>query len=79
MSIEYTQAERDYQLARPNETSVAGLTAYRITTLIVVEIAVIIRLWVRRRFQRIPFKSDDYTLIVSAVRTFARLRVKSPF
>ena len=62
----YTQAEKDYQLSRPNETSVGGLTEYRIATLVIVEIAVLLRM-VGRRQQKIPLRADDYILLVSAV------------
>ena len=59
-----------YQLARPDEISTDGLDAYRIVTLVIVEVAVILRM-VGRRLQRIALRLDDYLLIFSAVRCCA--------
>lgn len=67
-----TQAEKDYQLARPDETSVVGLTAYRISTLVIACVALGLRLW-GRRLQKIRLRADDYILIVAAVSSFPRL------
>ena len=66
-AIKLTQAEKDYQLARPNEVWTDGLTAYRIAFLCVAEICVILRM-VGRRVQKITLRADDYTLIVAGVR-----------
>ena len=65
----YTQAEKDYQLSRPNETSTHGLTEYRLTTLVIVELAVLLRMYGRKK-QKIALRADDYILLVSAVFSF---------
>ena len=69
-----TQAEKDYQLSRPNETSVGGLTAYRLSTLVIVCVAVLLRMW-GRRLQKIRLRADDYILLVAAVSHYPLLQI----
>ncbi|KAG8527322.1 uncharacterized protein KY384_007474 [Bacidia gigantensis] len=59
-----TQAERDYQLARPNENWAHGLSTYRIIITVIVELAIVLRMW-GRRLQKIALRADDYVLILA--------------
>ena len=64
--MDVPQAEKDYQLARAGEYSLGNLSAFIITGLIICTIAVILRLW-SRKVADIPWRSDDYTLVVALV------------
>ena len=66
MSSKLPQSEIDYQLARPHESNCVGLPTYVIVFLSIVTVAVALRLWARS-IAKVPWKSDDYTLLVGWV------------
>ena len=67
--MDVPQEEVDYQMARAEEFSMKGLSAFIIAGMSIITFAVVLRLW-SRRVAKIEWKSDDYTLIVALVRGF---------
>ena len=53
-------------MALKHEYSLGNITAFIITGMIIVTVAVVMRLWARK-MAKIPWRSDDYTLIVALV------------
>ena len=63
---ELPQAERDYQLSRPNEFACPGMNAFTIAGMVIISSAVGLR-FLARKAAKLEWKADDYTLLVGLV------------
>ena len=61
------QKEIDHEMANRNEFGCVGLNTFTIAGMIIITVTVVMRMW-SRKIAKIPWKSDDYTLVVGLVR-----------
>ena len=66
LAMDPPQEEIDRQMALKHEYSLGNITAFIIAGLVIVTVAVLLRLWARR-LSKIPWRSDDYTLMIALV------------
>ena len=61
-------AEKAYQLAHKDDRRAQSFPAWCIVGLLICGALVALRLWVRKKLQKIGWKADDYTIIAAYVR-----------
>ena len=66
-----------YQKANASDFNADGLSAFCISGVIIVTAAVMLRIW-SRKLQKIPLQADDYTLVVSLVRSACNTSLSIP-